>query len=215
MTFTTRQIRYVVAFAALNVLLVVVGWVALVSPQRHDAASAAAQEQSVQSQLATLTAQSSQGPSAQPAIHTSGIYALDTALPSQVDQTNLLFELDQLATASGVDIVSISPQSAQASASNYTTLPINVSLNGTYFNLTGFLRRLRQLVSERQGHLIANGPLFAVTSVAYAPGESTEGNAKVEVATVGLSAFYYGAVDGATPPAATTSTTDTTTTTGS
>jgi hypothetical protein len=214
MTLTTRQIRFVVAFAALNVLLVVGGWVALVSPQRHDAASAAAQEQSVQSQIAALTTQSSQGSNTQPAIHTSDIYALDTALPSQVDQTNLLFELDQLATASDVDIVSISPQAAQANASNYTAVPINLSLDGTYFNLTGFLRRLRQLVSERQGHLIANGPLFAVTSLAYAPGESQEGNAKVEVATVGLSAFYYGAVDGATPPADTTST-DTTTTTGS
>ncbi len=214
MTLSTRQIKFIAAFAALNVVLVVAGWVALVSPQRHDAASAAAQAQAVQSQIAELTSGGSQGPGTQPAIHTSDIYALDTALPSQVDQTNLLFELDRLAEASDVTIVNISPQAAQANPSNYTVVPINLSLDGTYFHLTGFLRSLRQLVSERQGHLIANGPLFAVTSVDYSPGETEEGNAKEEVATVGLSAFFYGAVDGAAPPAST-STTDTTTTTGS
>ena len=85
MTLTTRQIRFIVAFAAVNVLLVAGGWFALVSPQRHGAASAAAQEQAVQAELAALTTGSSQGPSTQPAIHTSDLYALDTALPSPDD----------------------------------------------------------------------------------------------------------------------------------
>jgi len=208
---TSRQRQFAV-FAAVNLLIIVVGWFALISPQRHDASSAAAQEQVVLNELSALT-----GPShvshTQPAIHTSDLYALDTALPSQVDQTDLLFELDQLAKAADVKILGITPQAAQAATTNYTVQPINLSLSGTYFDLTRFLHNLRVLVSEHQGRLIANGPLFAVTSVALTPGESADGTGKGEAATVGLAAYYYGIVGGAAPPADTT-TTDTTTTTG-
>ena len=65
------------------------------------------------------------------------------------------------------------------------------------------------LVSQHQGRLVANGPLFAVTSVTLNPGESFEGTAKGETATIALAAFYYGAVGGATPPAPPTDTTST------
>jgi hypothetical protein len=209
MTLSTRQIRLIVAFAGINVLLAVGGWLALVSPQRHQAATAAANAQLAQTQLAVLLGQTAQGPTKQPVIHTADLYSLDTALPSQADQPDLLFELDRVAKASGVDIISISPQAAQAAAAGYTTVPINLNLDGTYYELTGFLRNLRLLVSERHGRLVANGPLFAVTSIAFSPG--TDKNDAP--ATVALQAFYYGVTAGATPPVNTTAT-DTTTTTG-
>jgi len=210
---SSRQRQFAV-FAALNILILVVGWFALISPQRHDAASAATQEQVVLNELSALT-----GPAhvsheqQQPAIHTSDLYVLDTALPSHVDQTDLLFELDQLATAADVKVLGISPQAPQAATTNYTVQPINLSLSGSYFNLTRFLRSLRILVSEHHGRLIANGPLFAVTSVSFSPGETSDGTGKGEAATVSLAAYYYGIVGGAAPPVDTT-TTDTTTTTG-
>ena len=209
MTLSTRQIRLIAAFAGLNVLLVVVGWMMLVAPQRQDASAAAAKEQLAQSQLAALIGQSSgsHGPTKQPEIHTAGLYTLDTALPAQADQPNLLLELDRLAKASHVQLIGISPQSAQATGTGYTVVPINLTLNGSYFDLTGFLRTLRTLVSEQHGRLIANGPLFAVTSAAITPGTDKD----EAPATVGLEAFYYGITAGAAPPA---STTDTTTTTG-
>jgi hypothetical protein len=207
---TTRQRRLAV-FAGLNILLVVVGWMVLISPQRTDAASAAAKEQLVQNELAALTSGSSKTPTTkQPAIHTADLYALDTALPSQIDQPELLFELDRLASASDVKILNLTPQ-APAAGNNYTIEPINLSLTGTYFHLTGFLKSLRLLVSEHQGHLIANGPLFAVTSVSIAPGTSSDKTAKGEVATVGMAAYYYGMVGGATAPAPTDTTTTSTT----
>jgi Pilus assembly protein, PilO len=209
---TARQRRLAV-FAALNVLIVVVGWFALVSPQRHDAASAATQEQAVQSELAALTG-SSQSSNKQPAIHTSGLYALDTALPAQEDQPDLLFELDRLAKASDVEILGITPQPPQATT-GYTVQPINLELSGTYFHLTRFLRSLRILVTDHRGRLIANGSLFAVTSVALSPGTSAgTTTSHDETAVVGMAAFYYGVVGGAVPPASTTTTTTTTTTGG-
>ena len=121
MTLSTRQIRLIAVFAAVNVLLVVVGWMALVSPQRHDASTAAAQAQLAQSQLDTLIGQgSARHPIKQPAIHTSCLYTLDTALPSQEHQPDLLLELNRVANASGVDVASISPQAAAATAMGYT-----------------------------------------------------------------------------------------------
>jgi len=210
---TSRQ-RLLLGFAAVNVLIVLIGWFALVSPQRHDAASASAQQQAVQSELAALTG-SSQTPTKQPAIHTSDLYALDTALPSQQDQPDLLFLLDRLAKESAVEVLAVTPQALSATTS-YTVQPINLQLSGSYFHLTRFLRSIRILVTERQGRLIANGPLFAVTSVALTPATTTTGTktkSSSEVANVGLAAFYYGTVGGAVAPASTT-TTDTTTTTG-
>jgi Tfp pilus assembly protein PilO len=204
MTLPNRQIRLIAVFAAVNVLLIAVGWMTFVSPQRHDAATAAAAAKVAQDEFATLMGQGSHsGPVKQPHIHTAGLYALDTALPSQPDQANLLFELDRLAKASGVKILGFSPQAAQATAGGYTIVPINLQLDGSYYHVTGFLRTLRQLVSEQHGRLIAHGPLFAVTTVALSPGDAP--------ATVQIQAYYYGVTAGATPPA---SPTDTTTTTG-
>ncbi len=210
MTLSSRQIRVVAAFAGLNVLLVVGGWMALVSPQRHNAATAAAAAALAQSQLDAATGKGAQGPPKQPAIHTAGLYTLDTALPSQPDQPDLLLELDRIAKASGVQVNGISPQTAQANAAGYTVVPINLTLTGTYYKLTSFLQNLRLLVSEKDGRLIANGPLFAVTSATVTSGS---GGGHAVPATVGIEAFYYGVTAGATAPPSTTATDTTTTTT--
>ncbi len=211
MTVTPRQ-RWILAFALANLLIILIGWFAVISPQRQDAASVAAQAAAVRTELATLTG--TQGPNKQPAIHTSELYTLDTALPAQLDEPDLVFQLDQLAKASAVSIVGVTPQPAQAST-GFTVLPINLQLNGTYFHLTHFLRTLRTLVSEKGGRLVANGPVFGVTSVTLTPNPTGTGKKKThdETAAVGMAAFYYGIVGGAAPPASTTST-DTTTTTG-
>lgn len=209
MTLSSRQFRLIAAFAGLNILLVVLGWVALVAPQRHAAATAAANLQLAQSQLDAFKPGSSHGPTKQPVVHSSCIYKLDTALPSQPDQTDLIFELQRVAKASGVKILGISPQAAQALASGYTAQPINLSLNGSYFSVTRYLQSLRTLVSAGRGCPAARGPLFAVTSVSFS-GAGTSANVP---ATAGIEAFYYGVTAGATAPVDPTAT-DTTTTTG-
>ncbi len=209
MTLSTRQIRLIAAFAGLNVVLVVAGWVGLVSPQRHDASTFSANAATAQAQLAQLLhGGGSQQPTKQPAIHTSCLYKLDTALPSQADQPNLLLELDRLATASGVRVLGVSPQAAQALPAGYTVLPINLNLDGTYFHLTAFFHTLRTLVAEHHGCPTANGPLFGVTSIALTPKPGGD-----TPATVQMQAFYYGVAAGAAPPTPP-ATTDTTTTTG-
>lgn len=207
MTLSTRQIRLIVAFAALNVALVAVGWFGLVAPQRHDAATSVAGAAVAQSKIDAFQGGGPQGSTKQPAIHTSCLYKLDTALPSHADQSNTLFELQRVANASGVKILGITPQTAQAAAAGYTVQPINLQLDGSYFKVTQFLHNLRTLVSGGDGCPVANGPLFAVTSVSFS-GVGADGDAP---ATAGIAAFYYGVTAGATAPP---SATDTTTTTG-
>ncbi|HEY2353921.1 MAG TPA: type 4a pilus biogenesis protein PilO [Gaiellaceae bacterium] len=211
MSLSKRQIRLIAIFAGINVLLIVAGWMMLVSPQRHDAATAAASALLAQNQLDTSLGQGpgsgSHGPVKQPPINTSCLYKLDTALPSRADQTNLLFELNRVAKSSGVTVISISPQAAQATALNYTVVPVNLSLNGSYFSVTRFLHNLRSLVSDPNGCPVANGPAFGVTSVAMTPGADKD----EAPATVSIAAYYYGVTGGATPPASPTDTTTTTT----
>ena len=108
-----------------------------------------------------------------------------------------------------MSVIGISPQVGQATTTGYTVVPINLTVNGSYFHLTGFLRNLRMLVRQHGGCPRAKGQLFAVASVAF----SSSGSA-VSSATVGIQAFYYGVTAGATPPVDPT-TTDTTTTTAS
>jgi hypothetical protein len=208
MTLSSRQTRLLAAFVGANILLVAVGWMAFLSPQRHDASTAAAAAQVAQSQLDALYGKGTHGPIKQPAIHTSCLYRLDTALPSQVDQADLLFQLQRVAKSSGVELTGISPQPAQAQATGYTVEPINLDLAGSYYGVTLFLQTLRTLVSGGGGCPAAKGPLFAVTAVSFT-GAGPKGTT---TATAGIAAFYYGVAAGATPPP---STTDTTTTTGS
>jgi len=208
MTLSNRRLRLIAVFAILNILLIVGGWIALVSPQRHAASTAAANLQLAQSQFNDLVGPGSEGPIKQPVIHTSCLYKLDTALPSQVDQPNLLLELSRVAKSSGVHLLSVAPQAAQATPLGYTVVPINLSLNGSYFKVTRFLHNLRALVADRNGCPVAHGPAFGVTSASLTPGVDKD----EAPATVVIAAYYYGVTGGAAAPA---STTDTTTTTGS
>jgi len=209
MTLSSRRFRLIAAFVGINILLVVVGWVAVIAPQRSAAATAAAAAHLAQSQLGALQPGSSHGPGQKPTVHTSCIYKLDTALPSQADQAGVLFELQRVAKASGVKVLGVSPQTAAATASGYTAQPINLDLDGSYFAVTRFLHNLRMLVPAGGACPAARGPLFAVTAVSFS-GTEPDGDAP---ATAGIEAFYYGVTAGATAPV-TPAATDTTTTTG-
>jgi hypothetical protein len=209
MMLSSRRFRLIAAFIGINLLLVVVGWVAVVAPQRSAAATAATAAQLAQSQLGALQPGSSHGPGRQPAVHTSCLYRLDTALPSQADQAAVLFQLQRVAKVSGVKLQGVSPQTAQAMGSGYTVQPINLTLEGSYFAVTQFLRNLRSLVPAGGACPVAKGPLFAVTAVSFS-GTGPNGATPV---TAGIEAFYYGVTAGATAPA-TPAATNTTTTTG-
>jgi len=203
------RIRRIVLLAAVNLMLVVVGWFLLVSPQRRSADTASQKAKGVQSQLQRLAAATTPIAPKQPVIHTAPLYSLDHAMPVTEDVPDLLLAVDQVADAAGVQVTGLSPQTP-AQAVGYTVLPISLTLSGTYGSITGFMHQLEDMVTVRKHALLASGRLFSFTQVAISPG--TTGHKLT--ATLSVDAYVFGVVAGATPlPAvASTDTTGTSTT---
>lgn len=202
------RIKLVAALAGVNIVLLLGGWFLVVAPQRSHASTAAQQLEQVQQQIANLSGlQGTAGQGKQPVIHTGSLYRLAQAMPVTADESDLLLLLDQLAKSSGVKVLLLSPQ-VPTTAIGYVVLPIQLSLEGTYGNLTRYVHRLRLLVGMKGGHLRATGRLIAVTSVALTPAPKGNG----ETAAVDVNAFVYGSVNGVSPTSTDATSTDTTST---
>lgn len=206
-----------------DLLLLVLGWVLLVGPQRSNAASIAKATQAAEAQIVeaqrSVHAAPPKAPK-QPVIRTAGLYQLAKAMPTTTDMPDVLLELDQVARAAGVTVGTITPQPPVIGIGvPYTTLAIQLTFVGNFYSLTDLLYRLNSLVSIRDGELDSSGRLFSVNAVSL----SKSGNSNLLNATVNVTAFVYGVAGGsatATTPATTpstdtssTGTTDTTTTT--
>ncbi len=96
-----------------DLLLLLLGWYLLVSPQRQAAASIGKATQAATAQIADAQSQAQLAAHPlipkQPEIKTAGLYELAKAMPSVTDMPDMLLELDQVARASGVSVISISP----------------------------------------------------------------------------------------------------------
>jgi len=199
-----------------DLLLLVLGWLLLVAPQRSTAASIARSTQSAEAQISQLqhSAQEAAHPVVpkQPLIRTAALYGLAKAMPVSTDMPDVMLELDQIARAAGVTLISITPGSAQA-GTGFTVIPIAMSFSGDFYTLTDLLYRLRTLVTVRHGELDATGRLFSVGTIGLSPnGVGNDLNASVTVDT-----FVYGVAGApgstAVPDVNTTDTTSTGTTT--
>ena len=200
--------RRIAVLAGLNLVLAVGGWLALVAPQRHHAAAAQQQVQSVKTQLQQIAAVTTPIAPKQPVIHTAPIYVLSHAMPTTEDEPDMLLAVDQVARASGVKVTTISP-STPLQAVGYTTLPMTLDVNGSYAAITSFMAKLRTLVAVQHRRLFATGRLFSVQQVTLTPLAAGKGL----IATMTVDAYVFGQVAGATPlPVSTTATSTTGTT---
>ena len=203
-----------------DLLLLLVGWFLLISPQRSTAASisqatAAAEAQLVEARRPVVPVKPAAIPQ-QPEIKTADLYSLAKAMPSSVDMPNLLLELDQVARSAGVELSSISPGAPAADATGgFSTIAINLAFTGDFYSVTDMLYRLRTLVTVRNGALQTSGRLFSVNTVGLGPAAGA-GSGKL-TATVAVNAYVYGGgaapVVPITPVATGTDTTSTSTTT--
>jgi Tfp pilus assembly protein PilO len=174
-----------------DLLLLLLGWFLLVSPQRATAQSIArsaqsAQVQIEQLQLAANTPVIPVTQPKQPEIRTAYLYKLSKAMPLTTDMPNLLLELNQVVRSAGVQLSSISP--APTDPTTGATL-INLSVSGDFYSLTDLLYRLRSLVAVHNGALEVSGRLFSITSVGLTP----SGTGRILNASVTLNAFTFGA----------------------
>jgi Tfp pilus assembly protein PilO len=201
-----------------DLLLLLMGWFLLISPQRATAKSISQSVAATQAQIEAARKPPVQPtPTAvqQPKIETANLYELAKAMPSTMDTPNLLLELSQVARGAGVTLSQIQPGQPDAaqSATGFSTVPINLTFSGDFYSLTDLLYRLRGLVTVRDGALLTMGRLYSIQSVALTTGTT----AKALSATVTVNAYVYGGTPAVAPvaaPAVTdTSSTDTSSTT--
>lgn len=196
------------------VVVMLAGWVLLLSPKQRQISDLNKQRAAVQEQIAAdlsraSTARSGTGA---PTIKVADIYKLQMAMPSVTDMPDLLLELDQTAQAAGVQIQSIQPGALAPSTTStaYSVVPITMSATGNFYAVTDLLYRLRNLVYVRAGTLEANGRIFSINTVSLSP------NGKIVTANIILDTYVYGSTAPATstltPGATTTGATTTTTT---
>jgi Tfp pilus assembly protein PilO len=200
-----------------DIVLLLMGWFLLVSPQRSTAKSiarsvAATQVQIVEAQK-PLTQKTAQAPPKQPEIRTAYLYKLSKAMPMTQDMPNLLLELSDVVRKSGVQLSSMSPGAPDPTTGSSS---ITLAVDGDFYSVTDMLYRLRTLVAVHNGALDVSGRLFSIKSVNLSPtgiGKQLNASVTLNTFTFGAQAAAAAAAAAAVPPASTdTTTTDTTST---
>ena len=176
-------------------ILALVGYFLLVKPKQDAAGRLSSEVTELETQIQVATAAQQQPQQTdESAIEVADVFRVTKAMPDDDDMPGIILELNAIASASGIEFISIAPQGA-AVRSTYSALPINLTFEGNYYDLTDFLFRLRNLVSVRDGELDADGRLYTLDSLSLqeGPGGFPEIGASLTV-----TAFFYST----TPPAA-------------
>jgi Tfp pilus assembly protein PilO len=197
-----------------DLLVLVLGWFLLVSPQRTTAqsnarAAAATEAQVIEAKRPVVQPSQTTTQPKQPEIRTAYLYKLSKAMPMTTDMPNLLLELNQVVRSSGATLSSISPATTDVTTG---ATPITLSVAGDFYSLTDLLYRLRSLVTVRDGSHDVSGRLFSVQSVALTrgnTGSSLQASIAVNTYSFGAASAAAAAAAAAAPPAATTPSTDT------
>jgi Tfp pilus assembly protein PilO len=177
-----------------DLVLLLLGWFMLVSPQRATARSNATAVQATRVQIEQARAPVVKPTAAtqpkQPEIRTAYLYKLSKAMPTTTDMPNLLLELTQVVRSAGVQLLQISPTPTDPTTG---ATAITLSVTGDFYSVTDLLYRLRSLVAVHNGALDVSGRLFSITTVGLTP----SGTGRTLNASVVLNAFTFGAAQAA------------------
>ena len=91
-------------------------------------------------------------------------------MPNRIDMANVLLQLSEVATETGVNFQSITPHDP-VSLGSYQRVGIDLIFEGHFYDLSDFLFRLRNLVGVYDGKLAATGRLFSVDAISFDEGE--------------------------------------------
>jgi Tfp pilus assembly protein PilO len=163
-------------------------WFLIVSPKRAEATTLSDDVVAAELRLAQVRLEATRpAPVTGPKV--GDVLTLARAMPTSAEQTGLLLELELLGRATGVTIGSITPREPVASEGGPTAIPVVVTVEGSYRQVSRFVKRARDLVRFRNGRVRATGRLFGVQAV-----ELTESSAKgfpTLDATITLNAYVY------------------------
>ena len=190
-----KQLPIAVIIAPALLILAAVGYFLLVKPKQAEAGKIQDEIVNIETQIEVARAAQRQPEQEDPsAIKIADLFRVSMAMPDEDDMPGIILELNDVATAAGVEFLAIAPQGGSV-RSGYSALPINLTFEGNYYDLTDFLFRLRNLVRVRDGELGADGRLFTLETLAMQ--EGTGGFPNI-TASLTVTAFVYST----TPPAA-------------
>jgi Tfp pilus assembly protein PilO len=190
-----KQIPIALLVAPALLILAAVGYFLLIKPKQAEASKISDEIASLDTQIEVTRAAQRQPATDDPsAIKIADLFKVTQAMPDDDDMPGIILELNDVATAAGVEFVSIAPQGGSV-RSGYSALPINLTFEGNYYDLTDFLFRLRNLVRVRDGELGADGRLFTLETLTM-----EEGPLGFPEITASLTVTAY--VYSTTPPAA-------------
>lgn len=177
-----------VAAVVLGLLLIaVLGYFVVVSPERGKAAAIGKQIADTQKQIDAAHALVAKAKNAQH-VKVADLFKLTTAMPDSPDEADVLLDLNSVAQASGIEFSSVSVNPS-ATLSSYIVIPMQVEFVGNFYALSDFLFRLRNLVDVRRGALDATGRLFAVDDLALDEGVYKFPQIRAQIR---IDAFVYG-----------------------
>src|SRR5512132_439661 len=192
--------RTAIAIAAVGVVAVIlVGWFAVVSPQRSKAAELQGKIDESNSALALAKALNNGG---QKKATAKEARALVRAMPDEARMSQILRQLSWAAKSTRVRVNSVTP-SASAPLTGYEAIPMTLVVEGRYLGITNFLGLLRTQVRASEEQVRAKGRLYSVDNVQF------DGNSDKQLlqATLTLNAYKYGSAAAPATGAADSSTT--------
>jgi hypothetical protein len=192
------------SIGALTVIVLAVGAFIVVLPQRSKAHKVDDQIAQAQAQFQAIH---TSGAHRAPSVDATAVYDLTRAMPDTDDMPDALVELARLAHTTSSTLVSVKPSAAVVLANGSSALPIQLTIDGSWTAVTGFLAGLRNEMEYRGGTYHVRGRLFEIDSIQLTPNESGL------QALLGIDAFDYGTPQPAGTSTTTTGTTTTTTTT--
>lgn len=131
----------VIALIVLVVLLLVLPKMGQVSQANEELAAAQAQQGTLESQLAALEQAEAEAPEAR-----ATIQDVERQIPPTADEPGMLLLIKNAAARSGVTLATITPGTpALEATSGLSTIPVAVSAEGGYFQLTEFLYSIETL----------------------------------------------------------------------
>jgi Tfp pilus assembly protein PilO len=200
-----RQIPAAAVIALALLIVAAIGFFLLVKPKMDESSSLDERIAEFQSKIdVALAAQRASGGEA---IKVADLFRVTKAMPDTTDMSSVILELNAVATASGVEFISIAPQASVAREGGFLAVPIKLTFEGSYYDLTDFLFRLRNLVIVRDGELESSGRLFTLDALDLH--EGSLGFPQVQAA-ITLSAYSYSPAPAAAAPATTPPATSTT-----
>jgi Tfp pilus assembly protein PilO len=150
----SRSVRLILIAVAL-VVIIALAWFFLLSPIRADMAATSLQIDDARATLSAAQAKLAQAE----VTRTEGqrnqarLIELSKMVPPASEIGSLLVQIQDLASQSGVEFMSITPGAA-LDAAGFRMVPLAVQFTGTFFDLSDFIYRTEQMVAG-PGRLLA------------------------------------------------------------